>query len=98
AALLLAGACTSPGGKPSPASVEPMIRADVAYLADDRLEGRGTGTPGNDSAAAYIARRYEALGLADPFGGRADGSARPYHQPFVALSAADAHAGRTQGR
>lgn len=39
------------------------LRADIAYLASDRLEGRGTGTPGNDSAAAYIARRFAALGL-----------------------------------
>jgi hypothetical protein len=39
------------------------IRTDVAYLASDRLEGRLTGTPGNDSAAAYIARRFQALRL-----------------------------------
>src|SRR5512132_3700170 len=39
------------------------INADIAYLASDRLEGRGTGTPGNDSAAAYIARRFASLGL-----------------------------------
>jgi hypothetical protein len=39
------------------------LRADIGYLASNRLEGRGTGTPGNDSAAAYIARRFAALGL-----------------------------------
>ena len=39
------------------------IRADIEYLASDALEGRGTGTPGNDSAAAYLAREYERLGL-----------------------------------
>jgi hypothetical protein len=39
------------------------IRADIVYLASDALEGRGTGTPGNDSAAAYLAREYERLGL-----------------------------------
>ncbi|HEY0971779.1 MAG TPA: M20/M25/M40 family metallo-hydrolase [Gemmatimonadales bacterium] len=94
ALVLLAAGCAAPGAAPSPASVGPMIRADVAYLASDALEGRGTGTPGNDSAAAYIARRYAALGLADPF----PGGQRPYLQPFVALSAADAHAGRTEGR
>jgi hypothetical protein len=37
--------------------------ADVRYLADDRLKGRLTGTPGADSAAAYVARRFEAAGL-----------------------------------
>jgi aminopeptidase YwaD len=40
-----------------------VIRADIAYLASDDLEGRGTGTAGNDSAAAFIARRFAALGL-----------------------------------
>ncbi|MEP7064973.1 MAG: M28 family peptidase [Gemmatimonadota bacterium] len=39
------------------------IRADIEYLAGDALEGRGTGTPGNDSAAAYLAREYAKLGL-----------------------------------
>src|SRR5689334_8918063 len=39
------------------------LRADISYLAGDRLEGRRTGTPGNDSAAAYIARRFAKLGL-----------------------------------
>lgn len=39
------------------------LRSDIAYLASDLLEGRRTGTAGNDSAAAYIARRFAALGL-----------------------------------
>src|SRR5262245_53492375 len=36
---------------------------DVRFLASDALEGRLTGTAGNDSAAAYIARRFRTLGL-----------------------------------
>ena len=40
-----------------------LIRSDIDYLASDALEGRGTGTPGNDSAAAYLAREYAKLGL-----------------------------------
>jgi hypothetical protein len=36
---------------------------DVKYLSDDRLTGRLTGTPGADSAAAYIARRFRQVGL-----------------------------------
>ena len=40
-----------------------LLRRDINYLASDALEGRLTGTAGNDSAAAYIARRYELLGL-----------------------------------
>src|SRR5215208_7988344 len=39
------------------------LQRDIAYLADDRLEGRGTGTAGNDSAASWLARRHAALGL-----------------------------------
>ena len=39
------------------------IRRDIEYLASPALAGRLTGTPQNDSAAAYIARRYRALGL-----------------------------------
>ena len=39
------------------------IYSDIAYLASDPLEGRGTGTAGNDSAAAFIARRFAILGL-----------------------------------
>jgi hypothetical protein len=66
------------------------VLRDIAYLASDRLEGRGTGTPGNDSAAAYLARRYAALGLAPAAAGS-------FVQPFTAHSMAMAHAGRSEG-
>jgi hypothetical protein len=36
---------------------------DVRFLADSSLEGRMTGSPGADSAAAFLARRFEAVGL-----------------------------------
>lgn len=65
------------------------IRNDIAYLASDKLEGRMTGTPGNDSAAAYVARRYRYLGLEAPFPG--------YLQEFTARPAAAAHMGDTAG-
>ncbi|MCC6350125.1 MAG: M28 family peptidase [Candidatus Eisenbacteria bacterium] len=39
------------------------LHADVAFLADDLLEGRGTATRGYDLAAAYVAARMAALGL-----------------------------------
>jgi Peptidase family M28/PA domain len=45
------------------------IRADMRFLADDLLEGRGTGERGYDIAAAFVATRFEALGLA-PAGDR----------------------------
>ena len=42
---------------------------DVRYLAGNALEGRLTGTPGADSAAAYLARRFEQTGLRPAPGG-----------------------------
>jgi len=39
------------------------IQSDVEYLADDKLEGRETGTPGFELAADYVARRYMQMGL-----------------------------------
>ena len=39
------------------------IQSDVRYLADDRLAGRKLGSPGADSAAEYLARRFQRLGL-----------------------------------
>jgi len=82
AALLSAGPLLAQTRAPRPTADSARIRADIAYLADDRLEGRMIGTPGNDSAAAYIARRFRALGLA------------PVVQPFTARVQAFAHAGR----
>ena len=39
------------------------LRAHMAFLADDLLEGRGTGTRGYDIAARYVAAQLEAAGL-----------------------------------
>jgi aminopeptidase YwaD len=66
--LALAGAISAcqPGHVGPTAALVPdslAIRRDIFYLASDALAGRLTGTAGNDSAAAYIARRYAALGL-----------------------------------
>jgi hypothetical protein len=76
------------------------IRRDVEHLASAELEGRGTGTAGNDSAAAYIARRFESLrlgalpnGCPSPDGTLAPRCSVRFFQPFVARSAAAAHAG-----
>jgi hypothetical protein len=51
-----------------PAAEEPdfspeRFRAHVAFLADDLLEGRDSGSRGYDLAALYVATRFEALGL-----------------------------------
>lgn len=88
-------ACSTLPTRSNPISANPnadsaVVLRDIAYLASDALEGRLTGTAGNDSAAAYIARRYAALSLVAPFPG--------YLQPFDARPASDAHAGRTTPR
>jgi len=69
-ALLLLVACSpapeSPPGLAAPATGDGArhIEADVAFLADDLLEGRAAGTRGYDLAAHYVANRYRAIGLA----------------------------------
>jgi hypothetical protein len=39
------------------------FKAHVAFLADDALEGRDTGSRGYDVAAAYVASQFMSLGL-----------------------------------
>lgn len=91
-ALLLAAGCRAAESRQSPvlSTDAARIQRDIAFLADGRLEGRETGKPGNDSAAAYIARRHASLGLRP----MADGS---YLQRFTARSAQMAHDGRPDG-
>ena len=43
--------------------VEITMQEDVSFLADDKLEGRQTGTKGEKAAAEYIAKRFKDLGL-----------------------------------
>jgi Zn-dependent M28 family amino/carboxypeptidase len=47
----------------------PRLAEDVAFLASDALAGRLVGTPGADSAAEYIARRFKSIGLQRPQAG-----------------------------
>ena len=39
------------------------LKKDVTFLASDELRGRGTGTPGLETAAEYIAGRFRKIGL-----------------------------------
>lgn len=39
------------------------LKTHVAYLADDKLEGRLTGSRGEELAAQYIIQQYEQLGI-----------------------------------
>ncbi len=47
-----------------------IVRAHLAFLADDALEGRGTGSRGYDLAAKYLRTQLQAFGSD---GGAADG-------------------------
>ena len=61
--LVLLAACHLP----LPVTRPPGPEADVYYLASPALRGRAAGSPGGDSAAEYIARRYIDLNLHGPF-------------------------------
>src|SRR3989441_4388598 len=47
----------------SSAISENALRAHIKFLSDDRLEGRGTGARGGETAALYVAEQFEAMGL-----------------------------------
>jgi acetylornithine deacetylase/succinyl-diaminopimelate desuccinylase-like protein len=59
--LLAALAALAPGDTLSPEAQR--VLADLRYLADDARQGRGLGTRGLEEAGAYIAARFERLGL-----------------------------------
>src|SRR5689334_19778257 len=98
----ITAACHRSASAPAPVAAPDTaaVMRDVRYMASDALEGRGTGTAGNDSAAAYIARRFASLGLTpvfDTVGNRICRTPRVcdarFVQPFIARSVAAAHAG-----
>jgi aminopeptidase YwaD len=105
ASVLLAACRTVERGAASARPEAERIQRDIAYLADDRLEGRATGTAGNDSAAAWLARRHRALGLAaivpetapDACADVARARCLTYLQRFTARGAELAHAGKPEG-
>ncbi|HXY23628.1 MAG TPA: M28 family peptidase [Candidatus Acidoferrum sp.] len=67
AATLAMQAWSAPGddaADPAMAVIRPEgIRAGMRFLADDLLEGRGTGTRGYEIAAKYMASEFEGIGL-----------------------------------
>ena len=54
-------AVSAPGPTADPGAAR--IQADVRRLSDDAMQGRETGTPGYDRAAAVVAERFGSLGL-----------------------------------
>src|SRR6476619_828080 len=86
------GTATHDVVRPVPPPVMPID--DIRFLSDDRLGGRLTGSPGADTAAAYLARRFMAVGLQQAAGG--------WFQSFPisrdAPAAQNAHVGGLIGR
>lgn len=71
------------------ATAAQRIQAHTTFLADDLLEGRGTGTRGHELAARYVAAQFARLGIAP---GANHGS---YEQPIRFLeSTVNREAGR----
>jgi hypothetical protein len=61
---------TAPPPEVARPGVPPVLAIDdIKFLSDDRLAGRLTGSPGADTAAAYLARRFGAVGLQPAAGG-----------------------------
>jgi hypothetical protein len=60
--LLVALVAAAPGVGPALPSAEWMLE-QVKTLADPAMEGRGSGTPGADLAAAHVAALFKAAGL-----------------------------------
>ncbi len=78
ATLLAAAAQAGDGDRPPEISAD-RIKAAVAYLASDRLEGRGPGTRGEFLATEYLADEFKKAGL------RPIGERGTYFQPVPLL-------------
>src|SRR6266508_3928458 len=98
-AATLVLAAPAPPGPPSPGPASPgppsnderaqsaiteaALRADVAFLASDLLEGRGPGTRGGRVAEAYLAAQLQGMG----FEGAAPGGGYLQKVPLVGIEA-----------
>ena len=60
---LVARAASDPADEAMSQIRPEAMRADMRFLADDLLEGRGPGTRGHEIAARFVAARFEADGL-----------------------------------
>ncbi|HEY1151055.1 MAG TPA: M28 family peptidase [Pseudoduganella sp.] len=62
-AASLALACAAASAQQAPIVREAPLRAHLSFLADDLLEGRGTGQRGGDLAVRYLETQAAAIGL-----------------------------------
>src|SRR3954470_10659930 len=63
AASLVLAAAVPARSADGPAFSADRFKAHVAFLADDRLPGRATGSRGHEIAATFVASQFMALGL-----------------------------------
>lgn len=61
--VLLSGNVEAQLPKKSDKDLMERLQEHVAYLADDKLEGRRTGTPGEQLAYEYISKKFKSAGL-----------------------------------
>ena len=83
-ALVLALCPLVAAAGPAPDAAAARIRAHVAFLADDLLEGRAAGSRGFEIAARYVATEFDSLGL------RPAGTAGGWFQPVELVEATPA--------
>jgi hypothetical protein len=76
-----------------PDATQQRLRADITYLASDKLEGRRTGEKSAVMAADYIAARFAALKLKPGLQLKPGAGAKGYKQLFPFFSAVEAGAG-----
>jgi acetylornithine deacetylase/succinyl-diaminopimelate desuccinylase-like protein len=94
AALSAVSAFAAPLRAQHSEAAAPRLVDDLTYLADERLEGRLTGSPGADSAAAYLVRRFQEVGLQPA----ADGWYQEFQVSRTAPTAQSARVGGLRGR
>ena len=73
--LLVAGFAQAQKLKKEDKAILADLEQHIHFLADDKLEGRRTGTPGEQKAAEYISGQFREIGL-QPRG------SSDYYQPF----------------
>jgi hypothetical protein len=62
-AIILGACAVAPAARAQSTADAITLLNDVRFLSDDALAGRLIGTPGADTAAAYLVRRFRSAGL-----------------------------------
>ena len=55
---------TAADAQPGANTLKQNLQKHISYLADDKLEGRRAGTPGEQKAMQYIAQQFKNYGIA----------------------------------